>query len=100
MNMSEETLNASKEEVSLWQIFLVFAKLGAFTIGGGYAMIPLIRDEMIKRDWMTDEELPDIMAQLADGRLPALCHTISYNTISFNGASYNGASHKPHSAKD
>ena len=33
MNMSEETLNASKEEVSLWQIFLVFAKLGAFLHG-------------------------------------------------------------------
>ena len=71
MNMSEETLNAPKEEVSLWQIFTVFAKIGAFTIGGGYAMIPLIRDEMIKRDWMTDEELPDIiaMAQSAPGVL-------------------------------
>ena len=71
MNMSEETLNASKEEVSLWQIFTVFAKIGAFTIGGGYAMIPLIRDEMIKRDWMSDEELPDIiaMAQSAPGVL-------------------------------
>ena len=71
MNMSEETLNASREEVSLWQIFTVFAKIGAFTIGGGYAMIPLIRDEMIKRDWMTDEELPDIiaMAQSAPGVL-------------------------------
>ena len=71
MNMSEETLNASKEGVSLWQIFTVFAKIGAFTIGGGYAMIPLIRDEMIKRDWMTDEELPDIiaMAQSAPGVL-------------------------------
>lgn len=34
-------------------------------------MIPLIRDEMIKRDWMTDEELPDIiaMAQSAPGVL-------------------------------
>ena len=71
MNMSEETLNASKEEVSLWQVFTVFAKIGAFTIGGGYAMIPLIRDEMIKRDWMSDEELPDIiaMAQSAPGVL-------------------------------
>ena len=64
-------MNASKEEVSLWQIFTVFAKIGAFTIGGGYAMIPLIRDEMIKRDWMSDEELPDIiaMAQSAPGVL-------------------------------
>ncbi len=35
MNMSEETLNASKEEVSLWQILTVFSKIGAFTIGGG-----------------------------------------------------------------
>ena len=71
MNMSEETLNASKEDVSLWQIFTVFAKIGAFTIGGGYAMIPLVRDEMIKRDWMSDEELPDIiaMAQSAPGVL-------------------------------
>ena len=58
-------------EVSLWQVFLVFAKLGAFTIGGGYAMIPLIRDEMVKRNWMSDEELPDIiaMAQSAPGVL-------------------------------
>ena len=58
-------------EVSLWQVFLVFAKLCAFTIGGGYAMIPLIRDEMVKRNWMSDEELPDIiaMAQSAPGVL-------------------------------
>lgn len=49
-------------EVPLWKIFLVFAKIGAFTIGGGYAMIPIIRDELVKREWLTDEELPDILA--------------------------------------
>lgn len=48
--------------VSLWSIFWVFAKIGSFTIGGGYAMIPLIRDEMVKRNWISDEELPDIIA--------------------------------------
>lgn len=71
MNMSKEQTNTPAEEASLWHIFLVFAKLGAFTIGGGYAMIPLIKDEMVKRDWMTDEELPDIiaMAQSAPGVL-------------------------------
>lgn len=47
---------------SLWNMFIVFAKIGAFTIGGGYAMIPLIRDELVKRDWISDEELPDIIA--------------------------------------
>lgn len=57
--------------VPLWKIFLVFAKIGAFTIGGGYAMIPIIRDELVKRGWLTDEELPDIiaLAQSAPGVL-------------------------------
>ena len=56
---------------SLWQIFLVFAKIGSFTIGGGYAMIPLISDEIIKRKWLPEEELPDIiaLAQSAPGVL-------------------------------
>ena len=49
-------------KVSLWQIFAVFAKVGAFTIGGGYAMIPIIQREMSSRGWISDEELPDIVA--------------------------------------
>ena len=50
------------KQVSLWQIFTVFAKIGAFTIGGGYAMIPLIQAEMSKRGWISEDELPDIVA--------------------------------------
>ena len=50
------------KKVSLLEIFLVFAKIGAFTIGGGYAMIPLIQREMSRRGWIPDEELPDIVA--------------------------------------
>ena len=58
-------------KVSLWQLFGVFARVGAFTIGGGYAMIPIIRDEMLKRGWIPEEELPDIIAlsQSAPGLL-------------------------------
>ena len=51
-----------QEQVSLWKIFGVFAKIGAFTIGGGYAMIPLIRDEMSRRGWIPEDDLPDIVA--------------------------------------
>ena len=51
-----------EKRVSLWQIFTVFAKIGAFTIGGGYAMIPLIQAEMSRRGWISDEDLPDIVA--------------------------------------
>jgi len=51
-----------EQKVSLWQIFTVFAKIGAFTIGGGYAMIPIIQAEMSRRGWIPEEDLPDIVA--------------------------------------
>ncbi len=51
-----------ENRVPLWQIFAVFAKIGAFTIGGGYAMIPLIQAELSRRGWLPEEELPDIVA--------------------------------------
>lgn len=56
---------------SLWQIFGVFSKIGAFTIGGGYAMIPLIQNELTRRKWLDEQELPDIiaLAQSAPGIL-------------------------------
>ena len=47
---------------SLWSIFKVFFKIGAFTIGGGYAMIPIIKDELDRRHWIGENELPDILA--------------------------------------
>ena len=50
------------EKVPLWKIFCVFAKIGAFTIGGGYAMIPLIQSELSRRGWISEDELPDIVA--------------------------------------
>ena len=48
--------------ISLARIFAVFAKIGAFTIGGGYMMVPAIQNEMSRRGWISDEELPDIVA--------------------------------------
>ncbi|MBO5729203.1 MAG: chromate transporter, partial [Paludibacteraceae bacterium] len=36
----------------LWQLFTSFMKIGAFTIGGGYAMLPIIEAEVVtKRQW-------------------------------------------------
>lgn len=44
----------------LWELFVVFFKVGMFTFGGGYAMLPLLQDELVKRrKWATDEELMD-----------------------------------------
>ncbi len=47
----------------LLPLFVSFLKIGAFTFGGGYAMIPLIQKEAADRHkWMTDEEIMEIVA--------------------------------------
>lgn len=58
-------------KISLWDLFLVMAKISAFTIGGGYAMILLIQKEVTSRGWISDEEFPDLIAlsQAAPGLL-------------------------------
>lgn len=53
------TANASL----LLKIFLTFFKIGCFTFGGGYAMIPLIEREMIEnKGWIKKDEIIDILA--------------------------------------
>jgi chromate transporter len=39
-----------------------FFKIGLFTIGGGYAMIPLIREDLVSNGWMTTTEITDVIA--------------------------------------
>ena len=44
-------------------LFLTFLKIGAFTFGGGYAMIALLEEEFVgRRKWLTHEEFLDIIA--------------------------------------
>lgn len=45
-----------------WTLFLTFVKIGTFTIGGGYAMLPLIQREVVDRGWMSKEDFIDIFA--------------------------------------
>ena len=56
-----------------WQIFNSFFKIGAFTLGGGYAMIPLIQKEVVdKKAWLREEEFVEMLAiaQSCPGRSP------------------------------
>ena len=47
----------------LWQLFLTFLKIGGFTFGGGYAMIPLIQKETVEnKKWITDDDILEIIA--------------------------------------
>ena len=43
-------------------LFLTFFKIGAFTFGGGYAMLPLIQAEVFKHEWLTNEEIINFIA--------------------------------------
>ena len=47
----------------LLSVFWVFFRIGAFTFGGGYAMIPLIQRETVeKKKWITDDDILEIIA--------------------------------------
>ena len=49
--------------VKYCELFYSFFKIGAFTIGGGYAMIPVMEDELVdKRHWMSRAEFLDQLA--------------------------------------
>ncbi|MBR2309776.1 MAG: chromate transporter [Oscillospiraceae bacterium] len=48
---------------TLWGLFCTFFKIGGFTFGGGYAMIPLIQKETVEnKKWITDDDILEIIA--------------------------------------
>ncbi|MGE5593708.1 MAG: chromate transporter [Betaproteobacteria bacterium] len=72
------------------QIFKIFLKIGAFTFGGGFAMIPLIRREIVESTgWLTDDEFMDALAiaQSAPGAIAINSAVITgYRLQGFPGA--------------
>ncbi|MCF7947056.1 MAG: chromate transporter [Spirochaetia bacterium] len=65
----------------LLNLFIIFFKIGLFSIGGGYVMLPMLRREMVEdRDWLSDAELIDYyaIAQATPG-------IIAINTATFVG---------------
>lgn len=46
-----------------WELFKTFFQIGAFTFGGGYAMIPLIQREAVQNhQWISDDDILEIIA--------------------------------------
>ena len=64
--MSEQLQKEMKAPLpleGLGEAFTTFFKIGIFTLGGGYAMIPLIEEEVVNRkQWVTKEEMLDLIA--------------------------------------
>ena len=44
------------------ELFLTFFEIGALTFGGGYAMIPFVREQVLAHGWLTEEELLNMIA--------------------------------------
>ncbi|MGN0395709.1 MAG: chromate transporter [Coprococcus sp.] len=67
-------------------LFITFAKIGGFTFGGGYAMLPILQREVVeKKEWVTEDELMDYYAigQCTPG-------IIAVNTATFIGYKQKG----------
>ncbi len=67
------------------ELFLAFLKIGAFTFGGGYAMISIIRETVLANGWMCEEELLNFIAVAESTPGP-----IAVNMATFVGSSQGG----------
>lgn len=73
-----------------WELFYSFLKIGTFTFGGGYAMIPIIQREVIdRRHWVEERDFLDLLtlAQSAPG--PIALNTavfVGYKLYGYRGA--------------
>lgn len=69
----------------LLDLFLTFLKIGAVSFGGGYAMIPIIKDEVVTHGWLTDGQIMNYIAVSESTPGP-----IAINMATFVGASQGG----------
>jgi len=74
----------------LWTLFITFFKIGLFTFGGGYAMIPLIQDQVVnKHKWLRAQEMNDmiLIAESSPGPIAINSSTyVGYRVAGFLGA--------------
>lgn len=71
--------------MKLLSLFLTFLKIGAVSFGGGYAMVPLVREEVLSHGWMTEARFLDLIAVSESTPGP-----IAVNMATFIGSSQGG----------
>ena len=50
------------KKVSLWELFWTFFKIGAFTFGGGYAMIAILEQDLVEnKKWISSADMMDMI---------------------------------------
>lgn len=73
----------------MWEIFSTFFKIGLFTFGGGYAMIPLIEEQIVKeKGWLSTQEFLELLSvsQGLPGAMAVnLANFIGFKRLGFKG---------------
>lgn len=69
----------------LLDLFLTFLKIGAVSFGGGYAMIPLLNNEVLSHNWLTESQILNFIAVSESTPGP-----VAVNMATFIGASQGG----------
>lgn len=67
------------------KLFLTFLKIGAFTFGGGYAMLPLMQYEVLANDWMGEEQLLNFIAVAESTPGPVAINMATYIGVQTGG---------------
>ena len=81
---------AENRKTGLMDIFRIFLKIGAFTFGGGYAMIALLEDEFVdKRSWINESEFLDMTAIAESTPGPVAINAATY--LGYKLAGFKGA---------
>ncbi len=71
---------------SIWSLFFSFLKIGAFTFGGGYAMVALLENEFVqKKKWLDKTEFLDIVAIAESTPGPVAINSATYIGYKNNG---------------
>ena len=61
-----------------WELFISFLRVGLFSFGGAYGAIPLIREEVFRRGWLSDEALSYMIAVSESTPGPIMVNTATY----------------------
>ena len=72
------------------ELFWTFLKIGAFTFGGGYAMLPLIQEQVIAHNWLSEEAIVNFIAVSESTPGPFAINIATYVGSQVGGAAYDG----------
>lgn len=73
------------------ELFWTFFKIGLFTFGGGYAMLPLIQEQVIAHGWLTEEAIVNFIAVSESTPGPFAINIATYVGSQVGGGAYGGS---------